>query len=539
MNNFEGAETSPRTFWNKAIVWDKHTSHKKFFPYSGPKSTALLFFGVPALAVIIAGYITGLLFSLSPIKIYSSDPNPLNLATVLTTTTVVAGIFLYSETSEAEKRYSRKNREILSLGSFFVLFLVFDLSAAYTIIPAINQSRCTDDTFSILNCILTSEFWLYLTLSSTLVHLIVLTILLFGCILLQQLRIPTGVARKDRILSNARAISDSVAKIDMQRPSGVLPTDIDFALWNAANPLYKKGKLFTQITIHCTLNVAILSLLKFLLLYVSTKLGFFPSIEPKSPWFYFLAYATTSSFFLTTGFYFFYGWRIEVSKRGFSIPAGINGIWLIGLAVLLDIAAASKLLEIWPLVISTVLTIGYIKVWNASLKLTLHKRLPASGVSELSRKDRSSQKLESVQHLMTSDTNNGFYKFKTSIENFSQLDSQFSMSEIKCYFGPDPSSSSSRPKSFSEQAIQLTGIPKVISTVQSIDSYNTAVSLIQLIETGLMLRSSQSEYDQASPGEYVPFRFTIAPLDIYWSRNTQDAEFSRKILPISNSSKMR
>ena len=139
MSNSADRKTRSHTIWDATIVWKPQTPIQKIFPIANSRLEPFLGVGFFGLGVILMGLICAHLLSLSPFKIYSSSENPLSLSTVITITTVLAGIYLYLERPEAEKHYSHEHRELVNLGLGLTLFTVFTLSSAYSMLPAINS----------------------------------------------------------------------------------------------------------------------------------------------------------------------------------------------------------------------------------------------------------------------------------------------------------------------------------------------------------------------------------------------------------------
>lgn len=314
MSNSADRKIRPHTFWNKTIVWGRQTPIQKIFPIANSRLEPFLGVGIFGLAVILVGLICAHFLSLSPLKIYSSSENPLNLSTVITTTTVLAGIYLYLERPEAEKHYSQEHRELVNLGLGLTLFTVFALSSAYSMLPAINSSRCAEGPSLLLHCFAVGAFWIELTSATTLVHLLMLSVLFIGGMLLHQLRLPWGLARIDRITGNARDIQDTLARIAAQHSSMVTNSQDEASLWSATNPRKQKLKLYGRETLICISHATFLGVSKaalLSLLYFSNQL---PSWQPDFTWYRLLILTSISSLLLVYSLYNFHSIKVEYQK---------------------------------------------------------------------------------------------------------------------------------------------------------------------------------------------------------------------------------
>lgn len=468
------------------------------------------------------GLICAHLLSLSPFKIYSSSENPLSLSTVITITTVLAGIYLYLERPEAEKHYSHEHRELVNLGLGLTLFTVFTLSSAYSMLPAINSSRCAEDPSLLLHCFAVGEFWIELTSATTLVHLLMLSVLLIGGMLLHQLRLPWGLARRDRIMGNARAIQDSLARLAAQRSSKVINAQDEVSLWSATNPHKQKLKLYGRETKICTAHATFLGVSKtalLCLLYFTWQTDF--------TWYRLLSsliLTSISSLLLVISLYIVHSRKVEYQKLSSNVTAYLFGFLSIYFILLFNFILAAKLVSFLPLIISPIFAVGYAYWWHRSTRKVLNK------TSKPTRKDpyktcaeTPSLSITGIQEVLDHQEGDYFQKFLSSFSLASEFYDRIYFSKDTWYLLPDyattlpetaktsEGASSHMPKSSIGRQLSKYSCRTIISTDLAIKSFESGVRLIRLIEGGLKLRSNQKDYDVATQGELVAIDKTIVP----------------------------
>ena len=533
MSNSADRQTRPHTFWNKTIVWDRQTPIQKLFPITNSRLQSFLGVSIFGLAIIIlVGLICAHFLSLSPLKIYSSSENPLSLSTVITTTTVLAGIYLYLERPEAEKHYSQEHRELVNIGLGLTLLTVFALSSAYSMLPAINSSHCAEDPSLLLNCFAVKAFWIELTSATTLVHLLMLSILFIGGMLLHQLRLPWGLARRDRIMGNARDIQDSLARIAAQRSSKVTNSQDEASLWSATNPRKQKLKLYGRETKICIAHAAFLGVSKtalLCLLYFSNQL---PSWQTDFTWYRLLILTSISSLLLVISLYKVHSIKVEYQKLSSNVTVYLFGFLCIYFALLFNLILAAKLVSWWPLIISLIFAGAYAYWWHRSTRKILHK------TSKPTRKDPNKICAETLS-LSTTEIQkildhpeedqeenrkeDNFQKFLTSFSIASRFDNRLHFSKGTCYLLPAsvitlPATAKTSegappemPKSSKDRQLSKYSCGKIISTHLAIKSFETSARLIRLIEDGLKLRSNPEDYNAAAQGEAVAIDRALVP----------------------------
>lgn len=468
----------------------------------------LLWLLAPAVAIVLAGYMTAVLLSLSPLKTYSSGSNPLSLSTVLTITTLVAGLCLYFEKADAEHTYSRKNRELITTGSFFGLFTVFVLSAAYIVLPAIAKSNCAESSYLIFSCLFQGDFWINLTLASIAIHLFLLALLLFGCILLYQFRIPTGVAKKDLITGNAHLISRTLSKVAALRSTHSVIAEDEHTLWANNKTPSGKIKIYSHLVGYCALNIVLLSILKLVPLIAIVKLGGFSLKDANFSFTVLLVFPATSSLLLVSGLYFIFTWKLEYTSQSLSISANAMGIWLVILAILCDFIIAAKLASFLAIIIFALMTFAYGFVWHTALGNVIHRNPKVSTITPFQKPKANGEQLsiENIQNLLSCPRKKSFRKYHTSIFLLPKFDDRFSSTHNICLLEQDDNADSPTPRSQStNRFVQFLKIERILKKKLTIDSFSTLISLVELIENGLKLRSNQLAYDEAGPGETINF----------------------------------
>lgn len=527
MTTSADCKPQPQTLWNQTIVWGPRTPIKKVFPLAEPKLELYWRLGVSGLSVVLVGYIFAHLLSLSPSKIDSSSENPLSLSTVITSTTVLAGIYLYLERPEAEKHYRRRHRELVGVGSFLLLFIMFALSAAYTLLPAINGSHCTEETTFLFHCFIVGEFWIELTSATTLIHLIVLSVLFFGGVLLQLLRIPRGLARRDRITENAHLIQESLVRIAALQSSNAIDALDEASLWSAPNPRKQKLKLYGFEALICLLHWIILTTTKVIPICILRFFNQLPSWPPELTWCHFLIVTSFSSFMTICAFYSFHSVRAEYQKLSAKVPSYLFFIVSAYFSLSIDLILTIKLTSPWPLITSLAFSGTYACFWHRATK----EVLPTPDKKARNNPSRfcdDSHPLSTteIQKNLDHQKRGYFKKVLTSFSIASKFDRRLHFSEATCYLLPESPEGSS---SWTIQPSKSEGLRRyscraIISTHLTINSFNARMGLLQLIEYGLELRSNQEDYNAAIQGEIVAIDKTIVP-----SANTRSYSTSKTL----------
>lgn len=514
MTTSADCKTQPQTLWNKTIVWDPRTPIKKIFPFTDPKLEPYWRVGFSGLSVVLVGYISAHLLSFSPSKTYSSSENPLSLSTVITSTTILAGVYLYLERSEAEKHYSRRHRELVETGAFLLLFIMFALSAAYTVLPAINGSHCAEELPYFLHCFAVGDFWIELTSATTLIHLIVLSVLLFGGILLQVLRIPRGLARRDRITGNVHRIQESLVRIAALQSSNAIDALDEASLWSATKPRRQKSKLYGSEALICLLHGAILNTAKVIPLCILHFFNQLPSGPPKFTWCWLLIVTSFSSFLAVYALYSFHSVKAEYQKLSAKVPSYLFCIASAYLSLSFELILAIKLASPWPLITSLIFTGTYTYFWHRATKKVLQP--PAKEARNNPSRIRSDSRPLStteIQEVLDHQESAHFKKCLTSFSIASKFDRRLHFSKATCYLlpkSPEGTSSWTTKPSKSER-LKRYSCRAIISTHLTITSFDVRIGLIQLIEDGLKLRSNQDDYNAATQGELVAIDKTIVP----------------------------
>lgn len=514
MTKSADCNTRPQTFWDKIIVWEPRTPIRKIFPFTEIKTELYFSVGFSGLLVVLVGFMFAQFLSFSPSKIYSTSENPLSLATVITSTTVLAGVYLYLERPEAEKHYSRRHRELVETGSFFLLFIIFTLSAAYTILPAINGSHCTEDFSFPLSCFVVGAFWIELTSATSLIHLIVLAVLLFGGILLQQLRFPRGLARRDRMAQNASHIQDSLARIAaLQSSNAINPLD-EASLWSAPKPRTQKLRLYGREAFICILHGTILATTKVVSFYMLHFFNQLPSWPPDLTWYRLLILTSFSSLLMVYAFYSFHSAKAEYRKHSALDPDYLSCIAPAFLTLSIELILTIKFTSPWPLITSLILTGIYARFWHRSTKEVLQS--PDKNARNNPGKicdDNLPLSTTEIQKVLDLQNEGHFQKFVTSFSIASKFDRRLHFSKATCYLlpnSPEGTSSKTIKPSISERLGKYS-CKAIIFTHLAITSFDARVSLFHLIEYGLRLRSNQEDYIAATQGEPVAIDKATVP----------------------------
>ena len=532
MSNSADRKTRPHTFWNKTIVWDRQKPIPKSFPITNSRLKSFLGVSILGLAVILLGLICAHFLSLSPLKIYSSSENPLSLSTVITTTTVLAGIYLYLERPESEKHYSQEDRELVNLGLGLTLLTVFVLSSAYSMLPAINSSHCAEDPSLLLHCFAVGAFWIELTSATTLVHLLMLSVLSIGGMLLHQLRLPWGLARKDRIMGNARAIQYSLARIAALQSSNAIDALDEASLWSAPKPRRQKLKLYGREALICLLHWVILNTAKVIPIGILRFFNQLPSWPPELSWCHLLIMISFSSFLTVATFYAFHSVKAEYQKLSARVPFYLLCIVSAYFSLSAELIITIKLTSFWPLIISLIFTGTYAYFWHRATKEVLQNpdKEARNNPSRFCDDSRPLNTTE-IQKVLDHQKRGHFRKVLTSFSIASKFDRRIHFSKATCYLLPkSPEGTSSWTiKPSKNEGFRRYSCRAIISTHLTITSFSARMGLLQLIEYGLKLRSNQEEYDAAAQGELVAIDKTIVP-----SANTRSYSTSKTLFNLND-----